>query len=245
MSRSSEKVKRWRQNSKVRMLIAMGGQCVCCEYDRCDDALEFHHLDSEEKDFGMGAIRANPKSWPDIVDELRKCVLVCALCHREVHAGIREIPDSAARFNETCVDYHSPLFVGLMDTCPVCRGPKDTTNATCSSACAAQYRGKTRKGKIDWDAVDLAEELKTKSFDDLAKELGCSNAAVWKRATKLGIHQRLASIWSGHDLEALMHTNSMTAISRIVGCSEMSVRKRVRKVGLTHLIRYKNEKATQ
>jgi len=84
-----------------------------------------------------------------------------------------------------------------------------------------------------------------RSFDDIAEELKCSNAAVRKRAIKLGLYRTKPTIWEGHDIPTLMTNHSMNAISRIIGCSEMSVRKRVRKVGLTHLIRYKNEKVAR
>ena len=50
----------------------MGGSCVCCGYKKCDAALALHHLDPNEKDFSLGSIRANCKSWAEIVEELRK-----------------------------------------------------------------------------------------------------------------------------------------------------------------------------
>ena len=30
-----------------------GGRCQVCGYDRCIEALEFHHLDPTQKDFGL------------------------------------------------------------------------------------------------------------------------------------------------------------------------------------------------
>jgi hypothetical protein len=42
---------------------------------------DFHHVDPSRKEsrieLGYG--------WESIQDELRKCVLVCANCHREIH----------------------------------------------------------------------------------------------------------------------------------------------------------------
>lgn len=32
-----------------------GGKCSICGYDRCKGALEFHHMDPNEKDFGISA----------------------------------------------------------------------------------------------------------------------------------------------------------------------------------------------
>jgi len=117
------------------MLVSMGDQCVCCGYSRCTEALEFHHRDSNEKDFGMGTIRANPKKMGGHC----RGVLVCSLCHREIHAGIREVPTNATRFDESCSDYTGQKFSKVVDTCPVCRKSKDTST-TCSLSCAV-YRG--------------------------------------------------------------------------------------------------------
>lgn len=100
MSYNSEKVKRWRIRSKQKMVDAMGGKCQCCGYDKCNGALDFHHIDPAEKDFGFGAYRANPKSWSIVVEELRKCILLCKNCHTEVHAGQRELPSAFATFSE-------------------------------------------------------------------------------------------------------------------------------------------------
>jgi hypothetical protein len=56
-----------------------------CGYDRCLEALEFHHIASGEKDFGISA-RGHSRSWEKTRQELDKCILLCANCHREIHA---------------------------------------------------------------------------------------------------------------------------------------------------------------
>jgi hypothetical protein len=68
-----------------------GNKCQCCGYDRCLDALDFHHFDFTQKDFGISA-KGYTRSWDKIKEELDKCVLVCANCHREIHAGLIESP---------------------------------------------------------------------------------------------------------------------------------------------------------
>jgi len=85
MSSRSEAVKKWRRNTKERIITAMGGKCACCGYNKCHDAMDLHHLNPNEKEFSFAAIRANPKNWDSIVQELRKCVLLCNRCHREIH----------------------------------------------------------------------------------------------------------------------------------------------------------------
>ena len=76
MSKKSESIKRWRKNTKDRIITAMGSSCVCCGYKKCTAALELHHLDKLEKELSFGNIRASIRSWIKIVEELRKCVLI-------------------------------------------------------------------------------------------------------------------------------------------------------------------------
>lgn len=71
---------------KVKAVEYMGGHCKLCGYDRCKTALVFHHLDPNEKDFGIAQNRT--RNWDKIVKELDKCVLLCGNCHAEVHAGL-------------------------------------------------------------------------------------------------------------------------------------------------------------
>ena len=65
----------------------LGEKCSLCGYDTCIDALEFHHIDPTQKDFGI-SYKGITRSWDKIKDELDKCVLVCSNCHKEIHAGL-------------------------------------------------------------------------------------------------------------------------------------------------------------
>ena len=99
MTKGSDRVKLWRKNTKNRMVLSMGGKCQICGYNKCNEVLDFHHLDPNEKDFGFGFSRAHPRSAEIIQEELKKCILLCSNCHREVHLGIANIPDVYAKFD--------------------------------------------------------------------------------------------------------------------------------------------------
>lgn len=58
-------------------------------YDKCVQALEFHHLDPNEKEFSLTT--SNTRSIQKLLEEAQKCILVCANCHREIHARINKI----------------------------------------------------------------------------------------------------------------------------------------------------------
>lgn len=74
---------------KLKMLAVeyKGGKCSICSYYRSSAALEFHHLNPNEKDFTLSHVRSY-KFDDRIKTELDKCVLLCANCHREVHQGL-------------------------------------------------------------------------------------------------------------------------------------------------------------
>lgn len=96
MSKNSEGVIRWRQRVKQKLVAAFGGACAICGYDRCSQALDFHHLDPGEKDFAITG-RGIPRAWKKVLDEAEKCVMLCKNCHTEVHAGLLEVPLDARR----------------------------------------------------------------------------------------------------------------------------------------------------
>jgi len=72
-----------------------GGSCRICGYSRSLAALHFHHLDPEEKRFGMGR-EGVTRSLAEMRAEARKCALLCANCHAEVEAGIVRIEETPA-----------------------------------------------------------------------------------------------------------------------------------------------------
>jgi len=76
-----------KRRKKIRELAIeyKGGKCEKCGYDRCLEALEFHHLDDRKKQFGISA-KGITRSWTRVKQELDKCIMLCANCHRELHA---------------------------------------------------------------------------------------------------------------------------------------------------------------
>ncbi|MDH5667421.1 MAG: HNH endonuclease [Nitrospira sp.] len=81
-------VRKRRKAVRQKALAYKGGRCQKCGYDRCMEALEFHHLTSSRKDFGISS-KGYTRSWEKIREELDKCLLLCANCHREVHSELQ------------------------------------------------------------------------------------------------------------------------------------------------------------
>ena len=95
---SYKNVKKSRGLLKSRSVYVLGGECQICGYNRCNKALEFHHLNAQEKDFTISKV-AN-RSWDSLEKELKKCILVCANCHREIHDGMINNDFLSSSFNE-------------------------------------------------------------------------------------------------------------------------------------------------
>lgn len=86
---SIESVQRRRYKVKEQAVEYKGGKCEICGYDKCIDALEFHHLDPSQKDFGISQ-KDYTRSWENVKKELDKCIMVCSNCHKEIHSKEHE-----------------------------------------------------------------------------------------------------------------------------------------------------------
>jgi hypothetical protein len=75
-----------RRSMKIQAIKLLGGKCNLCGYNRCVDALEFHHKEPNEKEFKLGS--GNTMSWRDYREEALKCMLVCSNCHKEIHSKL-------------------------------------------------------------------------------------------------------------------------------------------------------------
>lgn len=67
-----------------------GGKCEICGYDKCEGALEFHHHNPAEKDIEISKWNFNYNSDINVfLQEVDKCMLLCANCHREQHCLVQ------------------------------------------------------------------------------------------------------------------------------------------------------------
>lgn len=77
-----------RRAIKKMLIEYKGGKCEHCGYDKCMRALEFHHLNPNEKDFGLS--RCLSKNISSLKKEVDKCILLCSNCHAEEHERLYE-----------------------------------------------------------------------------------------------------------------------------------------------------------
>ena len=88
MASASAKTKQfWRQQHKNRAIMAFGEKCLICGQSFPNPAYDFHHINPKEKEFNFGeSTMSNKNGWYAVRDELLKCVLLCANCHRIYHS---------------------------------------------------------------------------------------------------------------------------------------------------------------
>lgn len=78
-----------RHKIKAKLVEYKGGKCEICGYDKCLNALDFHHKNPENKEFALNTANYN-KSFEKLKNEVDKCILICANCHRELHFSENE-----------------------------------------------------------------------------------------------------------------------------------------------------------
>jgi hypothetical protein len=65
--------------------------CTSCGSNPTWPAMDFHHVHPPQKYMGVTKMVRRHKSWEDIANEMEKCALVCANCHREIEYGERVV----------------------------------------------------------------------------------------------------------------------------------------------------------
>ena len=80
----NKNVKKLRKEKKAYFMSLLGNKCLNCGYDKCINALEFHHINgnkNKRRDYLS-------QSFEIILQEIQngELILLCANCHREKHA---------------------------------------------------------------------------------------------------------------------------------------------------------------
>ncbi len=68
---------------KKKAVYYLGGKCKHCGIDNII-VLEFHHLDKIKKEVRWSIMKG--WSWDRILKEIKKCIPLCANCHKIEHA---------------------------------------------------------------------------------------------------------------------------------------------------------------
>ena len=65
-------------------------KCSKCGYDKCYAAIEYHHINPQEKEVSCATLFRSAITVKRM-NEVKKTIPLCANCHRELHWGIKEV----------------------------------------------------------------------------------------------------------------------------------------------------------
>lgn len=165
-----------RAKRKEEIVYVMGGKCQLCGYCKCIKALECHHINPEEKEEDFGNLC---KNWENIKIELKKCVLVCANCHREIHDNINQYLDLQSSFDEKKAEEISLKISQLKSRkifyCKNCGKIISSYHNLCKE-CSAYSKRKVERPSHE----QLKNDMKTMSMAAIGKKYGVTDNAVRK-----------------------------------------------------------------
>ena len=70
---------------KIKIVESMGSKCSSCGYHKNLAALQFHHINPNEKESQLDMRKLSNSTWEWCLKEASKCKLLCANCHTEHH----------------------------------------------------------------------------------------------------------------------------------------------------------------
>ena len=88
MERIAKYNKGHRQKRKKWIIMLMGNKCALCGKSYDEICYDFHHTDKTKREFPIGRLLGYSKIR--LLKEARKCIMVCANCHRIIHKKERE-----------------------------------------------------------------------------------------------------------------------------------------------------------
>jgi hypothetical protein len=171
-SESSVVVMKSQRRKKIFAIEQFGGKCQVCGYDRCINALQFHHVDPSTKEYEPTYVIMR-MSWENAFKELKKCILVCSNCHAELHyqdLDISQIVEAAKTYNKTC------------ERCATNFDTKSAEQKYCGVKCQSISRRKVKKEPNKSDLKKLIES--NTSWIKIGEIYGVSDNAMRKWAKK-------------------------------------------------------------
>ena len=82
---------------KIALIEFLGGKCKKCGTSCHPSAFHFHHEDPSIKQFAWNQLRK--QSTEKVLNEIKKCVLICANCHAVEHST-RQFSSEVLRMKE-------------------------------------------------------------------------------------------------------------------------------------------------
>ena len=199
MGATSETVSNFRRRRKANLIQVLGCKCTLCGYDKCVGALEFHHIEPENKSYQLST--GNCHSLKEDLEEAKKCLLVCANCHREIHTT--DIYKGVNLFDYQIFDEEKAQAL-LDDLNPIKRKCSQCgvsiTRYSQSGLCEICSR-KTRRIVERPSREELKDLIRNLSFVEIGRQFQVSDNAVRKWCDNYNLPRKKADIIKYSDAE--------------------------------------------
>lgn len=180
----------------------LGGKCICCGETR-PHILNFHHIDSSQKDETPAALIKNSQTEA-FFKEIKKCVLLCSNCHQDFHyqeslngITLKKYLEQNSIFSKEELEKDLEIekreqndIVAVQEKtyikhyCSKCGKElySKTKSGLCTDCCHASRRTVERP-----DAVTLAQEIVETNFCAVGRKYGVSDNAIRKWCKSYGL----------------------------------------------------------
>ena len=198
-SKNSEYVCNHVRKRKKDLISIFSSRCCICGFSEFQEALEFHHVNPESKSFSLTNSNATTKSLEKQLEEAKKCVLVCANCHRGIHAGYLKIPeDKEIFFNEKraqeLLEEKNLIKHGKKHFCERC-GKEISKEAKHCVECSRLISRKVDRPSRE----ELKEMIRSKPFTQIAQNYSVSDNTIKKWCVFYGLPSKKKEIKNIND----------------------------------------------
>lgn len=198
-NQNSEYVINFVKNRKQNLISVFSSKCCICGFNAYSEALDFHHVNPEEKEFALSSNVM--KSLDKQLTEAKKCILVCANCHRGIHAGYIQIPTNYTTFfNEErakeLLEINEEIKHGKKHYCVDCGKVISNEAQRCSECASKNSRLVERPTR-----AELKNLIRNKPFTQIAKQFNVSDNAIRKWCKSEGLPTKKTEIKKYSDLE--------------------------------------------
>lgn len=202
---SSKSTSDFRRRRKINLIKVCGNSCNLCGYNKTVNALEFHHINPEEKEYGI----ASQGTCHDIekdLQEVQKCILVCANCHREIHDNLYsqeqllQMKQFDKNIAEELILERNAKFEKTKYFCSNCG--KELTQKTLTGLCF-NCVSKQKQIVERPSREELKELIKTTPFTQIGKQFKVSDNAIRKWCKSMNLPSKKSEIKLIQDWEKI------------------------------------------
>lgn len=200
---SAQATSDFRRRRKENLITLCGKKCALCGYDKVLAALEFHHIDPSKKSYGVASGGSCHDLEKDLA-EVKKCILVCANCHREIHSGCysqQELEEKQV-FDESFAEFlRKDKYNRTMTKTYFCQEcGKEITKYSESGLCS-DCSHKVRRITERPNRSILKSKIRTMPFTQIGKEYGVSDNTIRKWCKAASLPSRVTDIKNYSDQE--------------------------------------------